>query len=186
VSATGAIPGAAITGSSLTVSTGNVSCGNIVNTNANGVGNIGSSTLFFNTVFAKATSAQYADLAEMYVADAPYSPGTLLDFGGNQEVTATLVSHSIKIAGVVSTNPSYLMNAGQSGEHVVAIALQGRVPAKVKGPVAKGDRLVASSMAGVCQRLDPALYEPGCIVGKSLEDHPGDNVVTMEVAVGRL
>jgi hypothetical protein len=87
VSATGGITGAALTGTSLTVSTGNVSCGNIVNTNANGVGNIGSSTTYFNTVFAKATSAQYADLAEKYTADAEYAPGTVLVFGGSAEVT---------------------------------------------------------------------------------------------------
>jgi hypothetical protein len=78
VSVTGAITGAAITGSSLTVSTGNVSAGNIVNNNANAVGNIGSATTYFNRVFAQATTALYADLAEVYRADAQYPPGTVL------------------------------------------------------------------------------------------------------------
>jgi hypothetical protein len=76
-----------ITGGNLSVGTGTVTVGNIVNSNGNGVGNIGSSTTYFNTVFAKATSAQYADLAEKYTADADYEPGTVVMFGGLHEVT---------------------------------------------------------------------------------------------------
>jgi hypothetical protein len=185
ISATGAITGAAMTGTSLTVSTGNVSCGNIVNTNANGVGNIGSSSLYFNTVFAKATSAQYADLAEMYVADASYPAGTVVEFGGEFEITVTRVSHSTKIAGIVSTNPSYLMNATQSGNNVLPIALTGRVPCQVVGTIAKGDRLVASDYMGAAQRLDPDKYQPGCIIGKSLEDYDSEIIGMIEIAVGR-
>jgi hypothetical protein len=165
--------------------TGNVNCGNINNTNANGVGNIGTATTYFNTVFAKATSAQYADLAEMYAADAGYAPGTLLDFGGNHEVTATTTSHSTAVAGIVSTNPSYLMNATLTSDHVIAVALVGRVPCRVVGTVTKGDRLVASDIAGVATVLDMAKYEPGCIIGKALESYDSTEVGTIEVAVGR-
>ena len=86
----------------------------ILNAGANGVGNIGSSTTTFNTVFAKATTAQYADLAEKYIADAEYTPGTVLVFGGSGEVTISDVSHDTRVAGVVSTNPCHLMNAGQT------------------------------------------------------------------------
>jgi hypothetical protein len=185
ISATGAVTGAALTGTSLTVSTGNVSCGNIVNTNANGVGNIGSSTTYFNTVFAKATSAQYADLAEMYVGDQQYVPGTVLEFGGANEVTISTQTHSTRVAGIVSTNPSYLMNATQTGTNVVAVALVGRVPCQVVGTIAKGDRLVASDISGVAARLDPALYQPACIIGKALEAYESDTVGIIEVAVGR-
>ena len=165
--------------------TANVSCGNINNANANGVGNIGTSTTYFNTVFAKATSAQYADLAEMYAADANYAPGTLLNFGGNHEVTATTTSHSTAVAGIVSTNPSYLMNATLTGDHVVAVALVGRVPCQVVGTVTKGDRLVSSDIAGVATVLDNSKYEPGCIIGKALEDYNSTEVGVIEVAVGR-
>ena len=165
--------------------TGNVSCGNITNSNANGVGNIGNSTTYFNTVFAKATSAQYADLAEMYVADVNYQPGTLLDFGGEHEVTATLKSHSTAVAGIVSTNPSYLMNATLAGDNVVAVALTGRVPCHVVGTIKKGDRLVASDITGVATVLDKAKYEPGSIIGKALEAYNSQEVGTIEVAVGR-
>jgi len=186
VSATGAITGAAITGSSLTVSTGNVSAGNIVNNNANGVGNIGSSTTYFNTVFAKATSAQYADLAENYEADADYTPGTVVVFGGNKEITITNNSHNTAVAGVISTNPSYLMNAGQSGEWVLPVALTGRVPCRVQGPVNKGTVLVTGSTPGTAIALDASKFEPGCVVGKSLEIINSTDVLTIEIAVGRL
>jgi hypothetical protein len=174
-----------VVGSITLSATGNVSCGNINNTNANGVGNIGTSTTYFNTVFAKATSAQYADLAEMYAADAGYAPGTLLDFGGNHEVTATTTSHSTAVAGIVSTNPSYLMNATLTSDHVVAVALVGRVPCRVVGTFIKGDRLVASDIEGVATVLDMTKYEPGCIIGKALESYDSTEVGTIEVAVGR-
>lgn len=165
--------------------TANIACGNINNANANGVGNIGNSTTYFNTVFAKATSAQYADLAEMYVADQPYAPGTVLDFGGTFEVTKTIQSHSTAVAGIVSTQPSYLMNSACDGEHVVAVALTGRVPCQVVGTIRKGDRLVASDITGVATVLDNDKYEPGCIVGKALEAYDSQAVGTIEVAVGR-
>jgi hypothetical protein len=175
----------AATGTSLTVSTGSITCGSIVNANANGVGNIGSSTTYFNTVFAKATSAQYADLAEMYVSDQDYPPGTVVEFGGDKEVTISSVSHSTAVAGIVSTNPSYLMNSTQSGEHVLPIALTGRVPCRVQGPVRKGDVLVASSTPGVAQRIGMN-WQPGCVVGKSMEVIDTAEIRTIEVAVGRL
>ena len=157
----------------------------IVNGQANGVGNIGSSTTYFNTVFAKATSAQYADLAEMYVSDAEYAPGTVVEFGGEQEITISSSSHSTAVAGIVSTNPSYLMNSTQTGDHVLPIALTGRVPCRVQGPVRKGDVLVASSTPGVAQRIG-ANWQPGCILGKSMEVINTAEIQTIEVAVGRL
>jgi len=157
----------------------------IRNGQANAVGNIGSSTGYFNTVFAKATSAQYADLAEMYVADDNYSPGTVVEFGGPAEITITSTDHSTRVAGVISTNPSYLMNAAQTGDNVLAVALTGRVPCMVVGTIAKGDRLVASAIPGVATRLDPNKYEPACIIGKSLEDHSSAGIGRIEIAIGR-
>jgi hypothetical protein len=177
--------GGTVVGSITLSATGNVSCGNINNANANGVGNIGTSTTYFNTVFAKATSAQYADLAEMYTADAGYAPGTVVEFGGAEEVTASQTSHSTRVAGIVSTNPSYLMNATLTGNHTVPVALTGRVPCRVIGSITKGDRLVASNIEGVATVLDMAKYEPGCIIGKALESYDSTEVGTIEVAVGR-
>jgi hypothetical protein len=158
----------------------------IRNGQANGVGNIGTVGGFFNTIFAKSTSAQYADLAEKYTADSNYPPGTVIEFGGTNEVTITTASHSTQVAGIVSTNPSYLMNSGLVGQHVIDVALVGRVPCQVVGTIVKGDRLVASSTPGVATRLDTAQYQPGCIIGKALEAYDSETVGTIEVAVGRI
>jgi hypothetical protein len=174
-----------ITAVNLTVGTGTVTLGNIVNANGNGVGNVGSSSLYFNTIFAKATSAQYADLAEMYCADKAYEPGTVIEFGGVEEVTITTNSHSPAVAGIVSTNPSYLMNATLDCVNAVQVALTGRVPCQVIGTIHKGDRLVASDIAGVATVLDMNKYEPGCIIGKALENYNSNNIGVIEVAVGR-
>ena len=157
----------------------------IENRMGNATGNIGNSTAYFNTAFVKSTSAQYADLAEMYVADQRYASGTVVEFGGDEEVTASQSSHSTAVAGIVSTNPSYLMNATQTGNYVVAVALVGRVPCQVIGTFKKGDRLVASDITGVATGLDMSKYQPGAIIGKALENYDSNKVGTVEVAVGR-
>jgi hypothetical protein len=157
----------------------------IVNGQANGVGNIGTTGGFFNTIFAKATSAQYADLAEMYVSDQDYPSGTVVEFGGVQEITITSRSHSTAVAGIVSTNPSYLMNSTQTGDYVLPIALTGRVPCQVQGPVNKGDVLVSSNTPGVAQRIGMN-WQPGCVLGKAMEVINATEIQTIEVAVGRL
>ena len=181
ISATGAITGAALTGTSLTVSTGNVSCGNIVNTNANGVGNIGSTGTRFNQVFALASSAQYADLAEKYSADANYAPGTVVVFGGSAEVTVDATDADPRVAGVVSTNPAYIMNDGLAAEFVAAVALTGRVPCLVTGAVRKGDLMVAAGLGRARAEADPRV---GTVIGKALENHEGESGI-IEVVVGR-
>ena len=96
-----------------------------------------------------ATYAKYADLAERYAADAPYSEGTVVVFGGEAEVTASTSFAQRSVAGVVSLRPAVAMNseAGNNETHPY-IALQGRVPVKVTGDVKKGDILVASDVAG--------------------------------------
>ena len=166
----------------LTVSTGTVTVGNIVNANGNGVGNIGSSSLYFNTGFLKATTAQYADLAELYSADATYAPGTVLDFGGTNEVTISSVASSTRVAGVVSTNPAHLMNGVLESEHKVAVALTGRVPTSVTGTVRKGDMMVTAGNGYAQASAAPAM---GTVIGKALENIDGGSG-TIEIVVGRL
>ena len=144
---------------------------------------LGSTTAWWSKVWSVAVNAQYADLAETYASDSEYAPGTVLVFGGEKEVTVSTQSHDPAIAGVVSTNPAYHMNASAEG---VAVALTGRVPCQVKGPVVKGDRVVASDIPGVAQKLDTIHYQPGCIIGKSLETIADDSVQTIEVVVGRV
>lgn len=126
-----------------------------------------------------------ADLAEKYVADSNYTSGTVVEFGGNNEVTITTVGHSTAVAGIISTAPGHLMNSELSAETTVAVALTGRVPCRVVGTIQKGDRLVSSSIPGVATTLDMNQYQPGCIIGKSLENYNSTEVGTIEVAVGR-
>ena len=158
----------------------NIDSSGVINGQADGVGNIGNATTGFNTVFAKATSAQYADLAEMYAADADIEPGTVVVFGGNAEVTTATTENDSRVAGVVSTNPSYLMNSAIDAEYPVAVALTGRVPCKVSGTVSKGD-LMVSGPNGTAQINNSATA--GTIIGKALENSEGDAVI--EVVVGR-
>jgi hypothetical protein len=174
-----------ITAGSVTVNSG-ASATAIVNGAGNAVGNIGSSGTYFNRLFAQATTALYADLAEVYKADAKYPPGTVLVFGGDQEVTISTSSHDARIAGVVSTNPAHVMNSGLISKYTVEVGLIGRVPCQVIGPIAAGDRVVSSSRAGVAERLDMQHYQPGVIIGKAVESYNGTGVGTIEVVVGRL
>ena len=181
LSVTGTVTGTTITGTSLTVSTGNVSCGNIVNTNANGVGNIGSTGTRFNQVFALASSAQYADLAEKYTADSDIAPGTVVCFGGTAEVTTCVIDSDRRVAGVVSTNPAYIMNDGLDSAHVVTVALTGRVPCRVTGTVRQGDLMVSAGNGVARAEANPAV---GTVIGKALANSEGDAVI--EVVVGRV
>jgi hypothetical protein len=164
------------------VTAGNLLVGNIVNSNSNGVGNIGSSSTYFNTLFAKATSAQYADLAEWYSADAYYIPGTVVSFGGPEEVTFCDIDQDPAVAGIISTNPAYVMNSSLQGEHVVAVALIGRVPCQVQGPVVKGSLMVSAGNGRARAQTNPAA---GTIIGKALESFNGD-VGIIEIVVGRV
>jgi hypothetical protein len=154
----------------------------IVNGASNAVGNIGSATGYFNRVFAQATTALYADLAEVYEADADYSPGTVVVFGGNKEVTISTVDSSRRVAGVISENPSYLMNNGLTADHRAIVALTGRVLTLVVGNVAKGDMMVSAGNGRARAEENPLV---GSIIGKSLEDFTGLEGM-IEIVVGRL
>jgi hypothetical protein len=183
---TAAQPNITSVGSSLTTSgTLTVNSNNnataITNGGTNGGGNIGASGATFNTVYAKATTAQYADLAEKYTADAAYAPGTVVVFGGTHEVTVNAVDADRRVAGVVSTNPGFLMNEGLHSEFTVALALTGRVPCMVIGPVRKGDLMVSAGLGRARAEADPQV---GTVIGKALEDFDGAEG-TIEVVVGR-
>jgi hypothetical protein len=144
--------------------------------------NLGSATFKWATMYGVASQAQYADLAEKYTADNNYDPGTVLDFDGINEVTISNTDMSRKIAGIVSTNPGYLMNAELESEFVVTLALTGRVPCKVQGTVRKGDMMVSAGN-GYARAEDEPKF--GSVIGKALEDFDGDTGV-IEVVVGRL
>lgn len=148
----------------------------ILNGGSNGVGNIGNASSYFNTVFAKATSAQYADLAENYMADANYVAGTVVIFGGIEEITVTEQAGDERVAGAISTNPAYLMNSGQPG---TAVALRGRVPVFVIGPVTKGDSLVTSTEPGYAMSVGRDRSYGQAVFAKALETNidPGKKTI---------
>jgi len=145
---------------------------------------LGSSSKTWNVIYGKATSAQYADLAENYLGDANYEPGTVLVFGGEFEVTTTDNKGDTRVAGVVTTNPAHLMNSTLEGDNVIGVALTGRVPCKVIGRVRKGDLIVTSAIPGY--GIVDNTPGVGQIIGKALEDKDSDGRDVIEVVVGRV
>ena len=114
----------------------------LIKTGTNGSGNIGQTGNRFGTIFGTATTAQYADLAEKYTTDVEYEAGTVLAVAVNGDAEATQTWQSgQRVLGVVSTNPAFLMNDEADGQ---AIALRGRVPVKVIGPIRKGQPLICN------------------------------------------
>jgi hypothetical protein len=177
----------------LTGNTGSISItGNILpgsNSPTDSGQNLGALNNRWNSVWATtfhgtSTRSLYADLAENYLADQDYEPGTVLIFGGEHEVTVTSVKGNHRVAGVVSTEPAHLMNSALEGDHVVALALQGRVPCKVLGRVAKGDMLVTSAVPGYAiVDNDPKV---GTIIGKAVQSKTDDGKGCIEIVVGRV
>jgi hypothetical protein len=162
--------------------TGNITVTGNIMPSANAIYNIGSTISWWNIFYGRSVQAQYADLAENYEADLEYVYGTVVVFGGDREITLTSISHDTRVAGIVSQNPAYLMNAEKGN---TPVALTGRVPCQVQGPVDKGTLLVSSSIPGVATALNPKLYSPGCVLGKSLEVIDNNEIKVIEVAVGR-
>lgn len=145
-----------------------------------GANNLRWTTVYAQTFDGTATTARYADLAENYVADAEYGPGTVVEFGGTHEITKCTHESCTRVAGIVSTDPAHLMNSACVGEFVVAIALQGRVPCKVTGPIKKGDMLVSAGNGRAKASENPSI---GAVLGKALEDSTGGDTV-IEVVAG--
>ena len=131
-----------------------------------------------------ATSAEYADLAERYEADAEYEAGTVVKIGGDKEITETTEEADDDVFGIVSASPGFEMNAGAGTDATHPfVALAGRVPCKVIGPVNKGDRLVSSTTPGHAQAEQKG-DTIRSIIGRSLESKDSDEAGTVEVVVG--
>jgi len=150
--------------------------GSLLPTNPNTV-DVGSSSVPMRVIYAQTNVATYADLAERYRADANYDEGTVLIVGGEHEVTICRSYQNESVAGIVSWYPAYAMNEGlaelEPPELTPYIALKGRVPCKVKGPVKKGDLLVTSDFPGHAESKKPGTPSVG-IIGKALQDFAGD------------
>lgn len=114
----------------------------IIKTGTNGSGDIGQTGNRFAVIYGTSTSARYADLAEKYTTDVEYEAGTVLAVAidGDAEATQTWQSGQ-RVLGVISTNPAFIMNDELDGQ---AIALRGRVPVKVIGPIRKGQPLICN------------------------------------------
>jgi len=140
-----------------------------------------------NILYTTANAARYADLAEKYTSDIQYPPGTVVVLGGEAEVTRSPGPTSRAIAGIVSTDPAYLMNTYLEGECIVDVALIGRVPCMVTGIINKGDLLVSSSRPGhACAWTNATNPPAGSIVGKAIENKTDEDPGVIEVLVGRL
>lgn len=138
--------------------------------------------VYGNVFSGTANRALYADLAERYEADAYLEPGTVVVFGGDKEITKATKFMDTRVAGVISTQPAYMMNseAGDDATHPY-VGLKGRVPCKVVGPVQKGDMLVVSNVPGAgCACEEPRI---GSVFAKALESWDGAGIGVIEVAL---
>jgi hypothetical protein len=155
----------------------------IAKSGTNAVGNIGSSSNYFNRVFATATTALYADVAERFAADEVMEPGTVVELGGTKEITRATSELSEQVFGVISTNPAFTMNggAGEDDTHP-AVAMTGRVPVKVIGRVKKGDRLVSAGN-GIARAAAPGEATAFNVIGRSLVDKATPESGTIEAIV---
>ena len=163
--------------------TSGLSTPSIEHTGTNAVGNIGSSASYFNRLFATATTALYADVAERFAADEELAPGTVVELGGTAEITRSKQDLSENVFGVISTNAAYLMNggAGEDNTHP-PVAMTGRVPVQVIGVVRKGDRLVSAG-DGVARAAQPGEATAFNVIGRALVDKPTPGPGTIEAIV---
>ncbi len=120
----------------------NPSFSSITKSGTNGSGDIGQSVNRYGTVWARASTAAYADLAERYTTDQEYEPGTVMvvAMAGEAEATACFQTGQ-RVMGVISTNPAFVMNDELDGQ---AIGLTGRLPVKVVGPIKKGQTIISN------------------------------------------
>jgi hypothetical protein len=138
-----------------------------------------------NVIHATATTAQYADVAERFEADAPMSEGAVVTVGGEAEITEVTSELSDNVFGVISTQPAYAMNAGAGNQDTHPfVAMTGRTPVRVTGSVTKGARLVSSSIKGTARAL--AIGEsisPFHVIGRALEDKTDSGIGLVNCAV---
>ena len=146
--------------------------------------NLGSSSKKYATIYGVATSAQYADIAERFEADASMEAGDVIALGGVKEITKTAERADDKVFGVISDKPAFRMNdgAGDDSTHPF-VAFSGRVDCKVIGPVTKGDRLVSSDIPGVAIKAQPEDSWKSTF-GRALVDKTSEEVHKITIAIG--
>jgi len=159
------------------------STASITKSGSNAVGNIGSSSNYFNRVFATATTALYADVAERFASDTVYMPGTVVELGGTEEITLAKDELSENVFGVISTNAAFLMNggAGEDDTHP-PVAVTGRVPVRCVGVINKGDRLVSAGN-GLARSAMPGEATAFNTIGRALSNKHSQEEGTVEAIV---
>jgi len=175
---------ATVTGTDVTIR--NQTSGGNLYFGVNVAGNVSPSlTIFGANGFVSGTriSAQYADMAERFEADLEYDAGTVVELGGSAEITKVTDDLSEKVFGVISTRAAYLMNsaAGSDVTHP-PVAMTGRVPVKVVGSIARGDRLVAAGN-GLARSAQPGEATAFNVIGRALRDKLDTDAGTVEAIV---
>jgi len=138
-----------------------------------------------NVIHAVATSAQYADVAERFEADAPMTAGAVVEVGGDAEITETTSDLSENVFGVISDQPAYAMNAGAgNNDSHPFVAMTGRTPVRVTGAVTKGQRLVSSSTKGCARAVASGeTISPFNVIGRALESSTDAGIKLVNCAV---
>jgi hypothetical protein len=144
----------------------------------NGDTNVTGSFNASGTITGGTIVAKYQDVAEWVPASHALPAGTVvtLDPTKSNHVEASTHAYDTRVAGVVSAQPGITL--GEKGERKVLVATTGRVKVMVdaaSGPIAVGDLLVTSDIAGVAKKSEPLLlggvsiHRPGTLIGKALE-----------------
>ena len=183
ITSTGTLSSLSVTG---TTTTGTLQSATITTGSSSTAGTI---TGDYTLTSGSTLNATYADLAEKYLGEEDYEPGTVVLFGSpTAEVMASGQNASSFVAGIVTTNPAQVYNAALEageGQHVVDVALIGRVPCKVIAPIMPGDLIVSSEMPGFGCAADPETVKPGTIIGKAIGAFNDGLDGVVEVMVGR-
>lgn len=155
-----------------------------INLNQSGNADVGEEVWGNFKLRGRTVEAEFADMAEIYRADAPLLPGNLVRLGGEKEITKTIKAWDDQVFGVISTAPGFLLNSKMKmQEHAYPVALKGRVPCLVKGPVRAGQRIVPSDVAGVGMATDH-LNDTMAIIGRAISSKDTEEVGLVEAAVG--
>ncbi|MCW1908480.1 MAG: hypothetical protein KIH63_004025 [Candidatus Saccharibacteria bacterium] len=120
-----------------------------------------------------------ADLAEVYPTnDESLTAGEVVSLDPNLDagVVRSTKAYDASAIGIVSTQPA-LVIGGRGGEGTSGkpIALSGRVPVRVQGPIKKGDILTSSNTPGVAMKA----VKSGAILGVAMTDYDGTGVGTV-------
>lgn len=135
--------------------------------------------VFNNLIQGTCQRALWADLAECYEFDADYEPGTLVKFGGQKEITIA----DTEVNAVVTSKPGFLMHSPTViDKDFHAIALVGRVPVKVVGPIKKFSKIVLSNLPGIAEAQKISTIG-NRVLGIALEDKFADEVKLVNCAV---